>query len=105
VYHQTLTNFANLIEKKRKMRLKEGIEIINKKGTVHLLKKFFNEAVDLKGNLNDEVIFALDNNVRTANLNLNRMIEFWNTGYDVNEPTVSFSIDYCVVFNYFRLWK
>lgn len=86
-----MTNFVNLLEKKKKLKLKEGIELINKKGTVYLLKKFFNEAVDLKGNLNDEVIFALDNNVRTANLNLNRMIEFWNTTYEVDEPVVSVS--------------
>ena len=89
VYYQRLTNFADLWNKKRRQTLEHAFYIINCRGTVHLLKRFFKNAINLGGGLNDEIVFAIQNNVKSKKPELNDIVEFWNTTYQVNEPSVS----------------
>jgi hypothetical protein len=89
-YMQRLENFRTVYDDRRKESLHEAFQRLKSRSTLYLLQRYFRDNVDLRNGLNRDVVFALEHNVPSKNDHLNRMVEFWNTTFDLEDIPVGF---------------
>ena len=89
-YLQRLENFRHVFDERRKEVLRGGFQRLKGRSTLYLLQRYFRDAIDLSDGLNQNVLFALERNVATKNENINKMVEFWNTTFDLEDVPVGF---------------
>lgn len=87
-YLQRLENFRTVYDDRRRDTLQEAFIRLKSRSTLYLLQRYFRDTVDLSNGLNQDVIFALEHNVPSKNDSLNRMVEFWNTTFDLEDVPV-----------------
>jgi hypothetical protein len=89
-YLQRLENLRHIFDERRKEVLSAGLQRLKGRSTLYLLQRYFRDAVDLTDGLNQNVLFALERNVATKNETVNKMVEFWNTTFDLEDVPVGF---------------
>lgn len=89
-YLQRLENFRHIFDERRKEVLAASFQRLKGRSTLYLLQRYFRDAVDLTDGLNQNVLFALERNVATKNDTVNKMVEFWNTTFDLEDVPVGF---------------
>lgn len=91
-YLHRLESFRQVFDERRKESLHMGFQRLKGKSTLYLLQRFFRDTIDLSDGLNQNVLFALERNVPTKNNKINKMVEFWNTTFDLEDVPVGISV-------------